>query len=190
MARLGSQSPEEIWRHAGVKEHPEGKRQQAPGLVPGEERPSRRPGTTRIDDPISSRSLNKDAATPPWVAVLLRFTPSEREINRFASLRRMRSRTPVPPLRRTLQRLGVVLAGILLAVYPLDWAIWRVRVAAGSGMGSSEVTDPTAATLKGNHFEVYSQQTMTVNCSRSLLPEAGAGACWWLRRHPSSVTQY
>ena len=113
----------------------------------------------------------------------------------FASLRSMRSRKPASPrpaspLRRSLQRLGVVLAGILLAVYPLDWAVWRVRLAADNGMGSVDVTDTTAATLKGNHFEVYSQQTMTVNCSRSLLPEAGAGPCWWLHRHPSSVTQY
>lgn len=111
-------------------------------------------------------------------------------IGRFASLRSMRSRKTTPPLRRLLQKIGMILAGVLLAVYPLDWAVWRVRLAAGSGMGSADVTDTTAATLKGNHFEVYSQQTLTVNCSRSLLPEAGAGPCWWLHRHPSSVTQY
>ena len=61
---------------------------------------------------------------------------------------------------------------------------------AGSGMDTAVVTQTTAATLKGNHFEVYSQETTTVNCSRSLLPEAGAGPCWWLRRHPQIVTQY
>jgi hypothetical protein len=57
-------------------------------------------------------------------------------------------------------------------------------------MGSVEVTETTAATLKGNHFEVYGQQTTAVNCSRSLLPQGGGGACWWLRRHPEMVTQY
>ncbi len=101
----------------------------------------------------------------------------------------MRPRKPVP-LRRTFQRAGVILLGAALVTYPLDWAVWRVRLAAGSGMGSVDVTEATAATLKGNRFEVYSQQTLTVNCSRSLLPEAGAGPCWWLHRHPSSVTQY
>ena len=84
----------------------------------------------------------------------------------------------------------MVVLTVALAVYPVDWAVWRIRMAAGSGMGSADVTDTTAATLKGNHFEIYSQQTMTVNCSRSLLPQAGAGACWWLRRHPESVSQY
>ena len=101
----------------------------------------------------------------------------------------MRSRKPVPP-RRTLRRTGVILLGAALVLYPLDWAVWRVRMMAGKGMGSADVTNTEAATLKGNRFEVYSQQTMTVNCSRSLLPEAGAGPCWWLHSHPSSVTQY
>ncbi len=82
-----------------------------------------------------------------------------------------------------------VLAAVLL-LYPLDWLFWRVRMATGSGMGSATVTAMTAATLKGNRFEVYSQNTTQVNCSRSLLPQAGAGACWWLQRHPQAVTQY
>ncbi len=101
----------------------------------------------------------------------------------------MRSRNPTP-LRRKLRQIAGILLTVLLLAYPLDWAIWRVRQAMGQGMGSAEVTDTEAATLKGNRFEVYSQQTMTVNCSRSLLPEAGAGPCWWLHRHPTSVTQY
>ncbi len=80
--------------------------------------------------------------------------------------------------------------GILLLAYPLDWAVWRVLMLSGHGMGVAEVSETTAATLKGNHFEVYAQGMTTVNCSRSLLPEAGAGPCWWLRRHPRIVTQY
>ncbi len=101
----------------------------------------------------------------------------------------MRSRKSVP-LRLAFRRFGLILLGTALVIYPSDWAVWRARMAAGKGMGSADVTNTTAATLKGNHFEVYSQQTVTVNCSRSLLPEAGAGPCWWLHRHPSSVTQY
>ena len=97
---------------------------------------------------------------------------------------------PASRLRQRVQTAGFFLLLALLLVYPLDWAIWRVRVTAGDGFGSEAVTDTTAATLKGNHFEVYAQQSTTVNCSRSLLPQAGAGACWWLHRHPSIVTQY
>ncbi len=80
--------------------------------------------------------------------------------------------------------------GAVLLVYPADWAVWRVLMLTGHGMGSADVTQTTAATLKGNRFEVYSEEQTTVNCSHSLLPEAGAGPCWWLHRHPQLVTQY
>jgi hypothetical protein len=83
---------------------------------------------------------------------------------------------------------GLIAVGLLL--YPVDWAVWRLRVATGGGMGTVAVTALTAATLKGNRFEVYSADTTPVSCSRSLLPQAGAGACWWLQRHPQQITQY
>lgn len=83
-----------------------------------------------------------------------------------------------------------MLAAVLLLAYPVDWLVWRLLMLTGVGMGTAVVTQTTAATLKGNHFEVYSQQTLTVNCSRSLLPEAGAGPCWWLHTHPEIVNQY
>ncbi len=101
----------------------------------------------------------------------------------------MASRKPTP-FRRSLQRAGLTVLGVLLLAYPLDWAAWRVLMLSGHGMGTAQVSEMTAATLKGNHFEVYAQQTTTVNCSHSLLPEAGAGPCWWLHRHPQIVTQY
>ena len=84
----------------------------------------------------------------------------------------------------------MIVVGAGLLAYPLDWTLWKIRMATGNGMGSVTVTSLTAATLKGNHFEVYSQETAPVACSRSLLPEAGAGACWWLRRHPTRIQQY
>lgn len=92
--------------------------------------------------------------------------------------------------RRYLRQVGIGLVSVLLLAYPLDWCIWELHMLHGQGLGEVEITQTTAATLKGNHFEVYSQQTTSVNCSRSLLPEAGAGACWWLRRHNQVVNQY
>ena len=82
------------------------------------------------------------------------------------------------------------MVAVALLAYPVDWAIWRLRLAAGDGVGSVMVTSTTAATLKGNHFEVYGQNTTAVACSRSLLPQTGSGACWWLRLHPEIITQY
>lgn len=92
--------------------------------------------------------------------------------------------------RRPLQRALAVLAAVVLLVYPLDWTVWRMRSAMGSGMDTVVVSAALAATLKGNRFEVYAPTVEAVACSRSLLPEAGAGACWWLRRNSEQITQY
>ena len=92
--------------------------------------------------------------------------------------------------RRPLRRALGVLAAIVLLIYPLDWAIWSMRSAMGTGMDTVTVSAALAATLKGNRFEVYAPTVESVACSRSLLPEAGAGACWWLRRHSEQITQY
>ena len=97
---------------------------------------------------------------------------------------------PKTHLRRRLNKVLLGLLACVLLAYPLDWVLWRLRVAAGGGMASADVNSMTAATLKGNHFEVYSQETAQVQCSLSLLPEAGAGPCWWVRRHPQQITQY
>ncbi len=93
-------------------------------------------------------------------------------------------------LRHKLRKVTVCLVAAVLLLYPLDWLVWRVRSATGTGMGTATVTSTTAATLKGNRFEIYSQNSTEVNCSESILPEAGAGACWWLRRHPQAIMQY
>lgn len=91
--------------------------------------------------------------------------------------------------RFTARSLLVLLVAAVL-VYPLDWAVWRVRLAAGGGMGEVDVTNMTAAELKGNKEEFYTDSQMTVPCSKSLFRQAGSGACWWLARHPETVTRY
>lgn len=92
--------------------------------------------------------------------------------------------------RKPLSRAAAVVVAVLLMVYPADWLIWRIRSAFGAGMDSVTISESLAITLKGSHFEVYDPTVSTVACSRSLLPEAGAGACWWLRQHSQQVTQY
>ncbi|HEY5381106.1 MAG TPA: hypothetical protein VIJ65_02565 [Acidobacteriaceae bacterium] len=84
--------------------------------------------------------------------------------------------------------LGVMVAALL--VYPADWAVWRVRVLFGGGMGTVQVSRFTVAELKGNKEDYYPDGTDTVACSRSLFPQTGAGACWWRRRHPEVIERY
>jgi hypothetical protein len=86
-------------------------------------------------------------------------------------------------MKRILARtvLGVIVA--LAVLYVGDWAIWRTRVALGGGMGKVSVSRIEVAELKNNKEEYYWDGTVDVDCSRSLFPQAGSGACWWLNRH-------
>ena len=77
-----------------------------------------------------------------------------------------------------------------VASYPLDWGVWKIRVAMGGGMGQVQVSQMTAAELKGGKETYYFDGTSVVDCSRSLFPQAGAGACWWMRRNPVVTTRY
>ncbi len=72
----------------------------------------------------------------------------------------------------------------LVVLYVCDWAVWRARVDMGSGMGTVPVSTVVVLPLKDNKEEYDWGGTANVSCSRSLFPQAGSGACWWLRRHP------
>ena len=93
-------------------------------------------------------------------------------------------------IARIVVRVAFGATAALLLAYPADWAIWRLRVAMGGGMGTVSTTDFTVAELKGNKEDYYIDGTQTVDCSESLFPEAGSGACWWVRRHPDVLTKY
>jgi hypothetical protein len=69
------------------------------------------------------------------------------------------------------------------ALYLIDFAVWRVRVASGGGMGSVTVGMMQVAAMKGNKEEYFPDGTEVVQCSKSLFPQAGAGACWWVEQH-------
>jgi hypothetical protein len=53
----------------------------------------------------------------------------------------------------------------------------------GGGMGKVSVSQIQVAPLKGNKEEYYWTGTADLDCSRSIFPQAGGGACWWLARH-------
>ena len=86
-------------------------------------------------------------------------------------------------MKRILGRAVIGLIVALAAIYLGDWAIWRARVAVGGGMGKASVSRIEVAQLKNNKEEYYWDGTADVDCSRSIFPQAGSGACWWLARH-------
>ncbi len=67
-------------------------------------------------------------------------------------------------------------------LYAGDWGIWRARVAMGSGMGTVTVGILIESPLKNGREEYDWGGEQDVDCSRSLFPHAGEGACWWLAR--------
>jgi hypothetical protein len=78
--------------------------------------------------------------------------------------------------------IGLVVLAVL--VYAVDWAVWRVRVARGAGVGSVTVSRVVVAPLKGGKEEYYPDGSAEVTCSRSLFPQGGAQTCWWVARNP------
>lgn len=75
----------------------------------------------------------------------------------------------------------------LAILYALDWAIFEIRRASGSGMGTVTVEQYLSTSLKGNKAEYDYLGTANQNCSHSLFPQYGLGAwnppCWWLEGH-------
>jgi hypothetical protein len=84
-------------------------------------------------------------------------------------------------------------AGVLLvavAGYPVDWAVWRARVATGGGMSSVQVDRFTVAELKGGKEDYYPDGSTMMSCSRSLYPQGGSEPCWWVERHREVIDRY
>ena len=87
-----------------------------------------------------------------------------------------------------MQRLGralVVLVVLLGLLYVGDWVVLRVRVSHGTAYRVIPVNQFLATPLKGNKVEYDLMGTVPVSCSRSIFPQQGNPACWWLEKHTS-----
>lgn len=93
-------------------------------------------------------------------------------------------------LARWLVRGAITLLIAAMLLFVFDFVVWRIRVAAGGGMGQVDVTQMTAAELKGNKDAYFLDGTVTQACSRSIFPQGGTDPCWWLRRHTQVIQQY
>jgi hypothetical protein len=85
------------------------------------------------------------------------------------------------------------LAGVILLaaiVYVADWGFWRARVAGGGGMDQVQVNVFVVGELKGGKEDYYPQGTSFMPCSKTLYPQGGNSACWWLQRHREQIQRY
>jgi hypothetical protein len=86
---------------------------------------------------------------------------------------------------RWLPRIGLVLLAFLVLLYAGDWAVVRVRLSHGTAYRTVAVNQFLASPLKGNKVEYDWTGTVDQTCTRSIFPQAGNSACWWLERHTS-----
>ena len=86
---------------------------------------------------------------------------------------------------RWLPRIGLVLLVFLALLYTGDWAVLRIRLSHGTAYRTVAVNQFLASPLKGNKVEYDWTGTVDQTCTRSIFPQAGSSACWWLERHTS-----
>jgi hypothetical protein len=82
---------------------------------------------------------------------------------------------------------GVVIVMIVLLelLYLGDWLVLRFRLAHGTAYRVVEVNQFLATPLKGNKVEYDLMGKLQKTCIRSIFPQKGTPACWWLERHKS-----
>jgi hypothetical protein len=89
------------------------------------------------------------------------------------------------PAGRQVATAAIVLVVLLGVLFVGDWLVLRWRVARGTAFGSVEVHQFLATSLKGSKTEYDLVGSFQEACSRSIFPQQGKPACWWLERHSS-----
>lgn len=88
-----------------------------------------------------------------------------------------------------LSKILIATTLLLVVVYACDFVVLRFRVGRGTAFGTVEVDQFLATSLKGNKTEYDVVGTIQVTCSRSLFPQQGNPACWWVERHKAQWQQ-
>ena len=87
--------------------------------------------------------------------------------------------------RQRLGQLAIVMVVLLGMLYVGDWVVLQVRITHGTAYGVVEVNQFLATPLEGNKVEYDLVGAVQETCSRSIFPQKGNPACWWLERHKS-----
>ena len=83
-------------------------------------------------------------------------------------------------MRRWVLRILLGVAAAAAVIYIGDWGVFRAR---RRPVEVVQVNQLLATPLKGNKVEYDFMGTVPVTCSRSIFPQAGDYACWWVERH-------
>lgn len=83
-------------------------------------------------------------------------------------------------MRRWTLRILLGVAVMAALLYVGDWGVFLAR---GGPVGVIQVNQLLATPLKGNKMEYDFMGVVPVTCSRSIFPQRGNPACWWVERH-------
>lgn len=83
-------------------------------------------------------------------------------------------------MKRWIVRILLAVLVLAASIYAGDWVVFRARK---GPVGVIQVNQLLATPLKGNKMEYDFMGVVPVNCSRSIFPQNGNPACWWVERH-------
>lgn len=86
-------------------------------------------------------------------------------------------------LSRLIRFGALTLLVATLALYLGDAIVLQIRLRRGTAYRVIEVNQFLTTPLKGQKEEYDVVGTTPVTCARSIFPQTGAPACWWLERH-------
>ena len=100
-----------------------------------------------------------------------------------------------PNLRARLRRLLVVsvltIVGAAALAFVVDYAIFRLRVAANwNPYGSVVVDHYDAIPQKSGKTELIFDLPQPQTCVHAVFPHGGSPPCWYLSRHPEQRTNF
>jgi len=98
-----------------------------------------------------------------------------------------------PNLRVRLRRMFfaaiLTILGVSVLAFGVDYAVFRLRVAANwSAYGSVTVNHYTAVLQKNGKTSLTFDPPQDWTCVNALFPHEGCLPCWYLRRHPDQRT--
>jgi hypothetical protein len=86
-------------------------------------------------------------------------------------------------LQRFIKVGSLILLVAVLALYLGDAAVFAVRKSHGTAYRVIRVNQFLTTPLKGQKEEYDVAGSADVTCSRTIFPQPGMPACWWLERH-------
>jgi hypothetical protein len=86
-------------------------------------------------------------------------------------------------MRRWSLRILRTLIAFLALAYAADWIVLQIRERTGTAHGSVVVDNADVVREKGGKVEYFYNPPQPTPCVRSLFPQQGQPACWWLARH-------